>query len=201
MPHRKFTREETRGHELRAWDLRQRGWTQERIAQELGLERSSISRILSRLDQRFRATMREQVGELKSEQTAILRHIVAESMDAWERSKESAKSVTVKTEGQGAAEGKGKGSTVQQVKDQDGDTVYLDEARAALADIRKIWGADAPARTALTSPDGKEPWSAITPGPGFLEQLHAAGFFKELRRKLGLSPAGAPLPATESASP
>jgi hypothetical protein len=33
------------------------------------------------------------------------------------------------------------------LKDQDGDPRYLEQARQALADIRKIWGVDEPAQT------------------------------------------------------
>ena len=33
------------------------------------------------------------------------------------------------------------------LRDQDGDPRYLEQARQALADIRKIWGVDEPAQT------------------------------------------------------
>src|SRR5262249_51119734 len=81
--------------------------------------------------------------------------------DAWERSK-------------GAAGGSGVATT--SAEGQGGDVKYIAESRAALADVRKTWGADAPLKHSGTTPDGKQP-----AGPGLIEEM--APLLRQLRRR------------------
>lgn len=140
---RSIKKEQRREEERQIWAFRQRGWTQARIADELKLHVSTICRVLAKLSDRYLKEVLEDVGRVKVQQTLMLEHIVSESLDAWERSKEPARRATLK---KGAGEGNQNAET-QSVEEQIGDTVFLDSARAALADMRKIWGADAPVKT------------------------------------------------------
>lgn len=140
--------------ERRAWDLRQQGLTHERIAAELNLDRSTITKMLGRLSVRASKNMMEMVIEEKIGQIARLNHIVDEAMQAWERSKETAKTVRrqqadAAAQEEGDVEGsarKKKVTTTTLVQDQDGDPRYLDVAIKAMNEIRKILGLDAPAK-------------------------------------------------------
>lgn len=129
MPRHKYKPEEVAEHERRAWALRQRGWTQERIAEELKLTQRGVGVILARLSKRYLASLGNDVNRHRAQQTTRLEHILDEAMQAWERSRD--------------AEG------------SDGAVpAFLDQARGALADLRKLWGLDAPKRHELTGADG-----------------------------------------------
>ena len=131
-----------REHERRAWGLRQRGRTQEQIAAELQITQQAVSKILARVSDRYLKQVEAKVGRIKAQQTAQLEQIVSESMDAWERSKKPQRTLTTVT--RTGAEGQTSEQTTQQAVEQVGDVAYLDQARAALADLRKVWGIDAP---------------------------------------------------------
>ena len=163
----------TRQREELAWELSAQGLSERKIALELekaGLERitqQGVSAMLIRVEARALKEMAERVGGLKAKQTQALWHIYQEAMDAWRRSQQSAKSVTkhldggaVPPAGESGRPALGGGERVTtQIRDQDGDPRFLDQARAALADLRKIWGLDAPHKVAPTTPAGDRPFS------------------------------------------
>lgn len=144
-------REVLRERERVSWDLRQRGWTHERISVELNLERSTVSKILNRVSKRYNDHIIEAMAEERATQVARLNLIVDESMRAWERSK-AAKKLARKQ--QTGSSGSGTGSPVRssevvetRLEDRDGDPRYLDTAMKAMADIRRILGLDAPLKS------------------------------------------------------
>lgn len=127
-----------------AWELRCQGWTQTRIAQQLGVTQATISRDLKWASQRALADLTAVVEQTKREQVHQLERIADEALQSWERSKANYKSVskTVKgtrSDGEGTEE-----STTTKVEERAGDVRYLNTAMGALSDIRKILGADAP---------------------------------------------------------
>src|SRR3972149_847519 len=136
-------RETLREREARVWDLSSKMWTQERIAQELNLERSTISKMLKRLNERALKTVTDEVLAEKAQQVRQLKAVADEAMQAWERSKDSRKGV-VKKSSAGTSFRKGGDEVTTTVQDQDGDPRYLETAMKALADIRKILGLDSP---------------------------------------------------------
>ncbi len=136
-------REITRYREMRAWELRQQMWTQKRIADELGICHQAVSKILKRIDERFLAKADELIAEQKAAQTEQLRYIADEALQAWERSKRNAETVTTKETDNGT-------EVTTRVQGQYGDPRLLDQARGALADIRTLWGLDAPKRLDAT---------------------------------------------------
>lgn len=81
----------------KAWELRTRDWSEERIAAELEVSQSGVSRMLKRSADRLLTDMEGTILRYKAEQTRIHEHLVREVLEAWERSKEAAQSETRKS--------------------------------------------------------------------------------------------------------
>lgn len=144
--------------ELRAWSLRQQGYTQEQIAAELGVGSSAISRALSRLSKRYLDTMLAEIGEVKAQQIARLEHIASEAMAAWEASKKMRRSVTKRTTHhlvRARLDGTPTSFPLEDITansaEQTGDPRYLLVAMKAFEDIRAILGLDKPLLDSPTS--------------------------------------------------
>lgn len=105
--------------------MRQRGATYERIAKEVGITFGGVSKILERLHKRYVKNNLDQVERIRTEQICELSHIADEAFQAWERSKKK----------------------LEHNPDLDGDSKYLTVYLKAKEDLRKITGADAPAKT------------------------------------------------------
>ncbi|MGH7174013.1 MAG: hypothetical protein ACRELG_27390 [Gemmataceae bacterium] len=143
-----------RKREQVAFDLAVQGWTETEIAAELAKQglgevtQQAVSKMLIRVEQRTAKEMSGRVKGVKVQQTAALRKIYRDAMAAWEESKKPQKSLTTKHGPPGENGEMGKVKESQSVlRDQDGDPRYLEQARQALADIRKIWGVDEPVHT------------------------------------------------------
>lgn len=117
--------------EKRVWEMRMRGATYERIANEIGVTFGGVSKILQRLHKRYREKNMDSIEKMKFEQIGELSNIADEAYQAWERSKKSAS------------------------EDHEGDPRYLSVYIKAKEDMRKIVGADAPLKQELTGKDGK----------------------------------------------
>jgi hypothetical protein len=197
--------EKAREHERRAWDLRQQGWTHARIAAELGLERSAVTRILARVNKRVLKEMHAEVAAQKVEQSARLDFVIDEALQAWERSKKDAVKVTREwdtphrdqpDEAEAACDEPPE-TVVERVtherQGRDGDVRFLEQTRQALADQRKVWGIDAPAKVAPTTPDGQ---GEYTGGRWSDEELDAG--VRSILQRYGL--AGPPAEAGEGST-
>lgn len=122
-----------------AWDLCILGWTHKRIAEKLLVERSTVTKILQRVSTKAsQSLLKDSVAE-KMRQVELLKFIVDECMQAWERSKAQAQKVSKKTSKEGEA-------ITQTAEGQVGDVRYLAQAQSAMSDIRKILGLDHPLR-------------------------------------------------------
>lgn len=154
--HEPRTRIRTR--EIRALELATLGWSQHQIAADLGVSQAAISKLLKRVELRLLREMADQVERQKVRQTLRLEHIFTESMQAWEESKrDTTRRRQRKTESAGAS-----GGTLAEIvsENQHGDPRYLEEARKALADHRKVWGLDAPQQVNLRTP--RNPYETLT---------------------------------------
>ena len=107
--------------------------TQRDIAKQYRVSQPRVSQICKSVEQWLMPQLMEQIRELKTQHTARLQHLYHEAVIAWENSKtdeivrtESDDGVSVRT------------------RPRTGDAAYLREARAALGDIRDVWGANAP---------------------------------------------------------
>ena len=153
-----------------AWDLRCSGWTQERIAAQLGVSQATIHRDLKWAAERALGDLTEKVKQTKLEQVGQLERIVDESLQSWQASKNPEKMVSQrKRQAQSQVQGQAVDMPVEintRVTEQVGDRAFLSEARAAMSDIRKILGADAPLKVAPTDPTGEEPAVDVIILPG-----------------------------------
>lgn len=104
-------------NEARAFQLRKMGWTQDRIATEIGMSQQGVAKALKRITGRFYKDFMADVKAIKEEQVAQLEHIADESMQAWAKSK---------------------------VGGEAGDPRFLSSFMKAKEEIRKIVGADLP---------------------------------------------------------
>lgn len=147
--------------EMRALELSVQGQTQRQIAEELGVSQPAVSKILSRLEERY---AREVVGTLdrhRAKQTLRLEHQYSESMRAWAESKQDS-TIHRQRKGQGAA-GQAAASIAELVvENQHGDPRYLEQARKALNDIRKVWGIDAPQQLKVTAAPSSSAYDAMS---------------------------------------
>ena len=130
-----------RTRELRALELATEGWSQHQIAADLGVSQAAVSKILKRVELRILRELMETVERQKARQTIRLEHLFAEAMRAWTASKAD---MTRRRQRKTQGSGRDGGATMEVVvESQHGDPRYLEEARKALADHRKIWGLDA----------------------------------------------------------
>jgi hypothetical protein len=96
-----------------------------------------VSKILARVDQRVLLELAGSVQELKVQQAARLEYLYREAVDEWEPSKR-----TSVADHSAAAEPR-----------RHGDRRFLAEARALLADLRRLWGLDSPLKVETPATD------------------------------------------------
>jgi DNA-binding CsgD family transcriptional regulator len=143
--------------ELRIWTLLSDGKTPSAIARDVGIARQSVHRIIRRVERKYNQAIGATVERLKARQARTLWAVVDEATDAWERSKQPARRIRKETgrpggSRSGDSRGGGRGGrsdgrtdlTRTEVQSRVGDPRYLTEAREALADLRKLYGLDAP---------------------------------------------------------
>ncbi len=145
--------------ELRALELAILGWSQHQIADDLGISQPAVSKILKRIDTRILAELAGAVERHKVRHTQRLEYVFAEAMRAWTESKAD---TTRRRQRRSQGAGSGTGDTVAEVvvENQHGDPRYLEEARKALADSRKIWGLDAPQQLNVRAT--RDPYEGMT---------------------------------------
>lgn len=163
----------TRQREERAWQLNAEGHSHRAIARRLAEEglgavsQQAVSKMIRRVEVRALARMSQQVEGRKALQSARLEVVFCEAMAGWRRSQEDAKAARRKTVAASAPEvdddgepirgtGRpGRNEEVLELRGQVGDSAFLKTALQALADDRKLWGLDAPARRELSGPGGQ----------------------------------------------
>ena len=115
------------------WKLRTRGYSQSRIADQVGVGQQQVSKILKRLNNRFHKEIMDDIKSYKADQLAKHETIVEESMEAWFKSKEHGSKRRVKKDDK---------KQVSDYEDYFGNTQYLDTAMKAMEHQRKILGID-----------------------------------------------------------
>ncbi len=123
------------------------GMHQVDIAVEINKSQARVSQLISLLEEEWFAEYSVEQFRIKIQQTRVYEHIIREAMDAWERSKEDAETKKTSTKGKYPGDEE---ISVGQV----GNPAYLKTAMDAMADIRKIWGLDAPQVHELGAPGG-----------------------------------------------
>ena len=146
-----------RTRELRAMELTALGWSQPQIARDLGISQAAVSKILKRIETRQLREWAETLERHKVKQTLRLEHLFAEAIRAWHESKAD---TTRRRQRQTESDHGGASVAEIIVENQHGDPRYLDEARKALADHRKLWGLDAPQKVDLRA--SQDPYADMT---------------------------------------
>ena len=146
-----------RTRDARAMELATLGWSQQRIAADLGVSQAAVSKILKRVDERLLQDLRSTLERQKVRHTVRLEHLFTESIRAWDNSK-----ADTTRRRQRKTDGTGTGQTVAElvVENRHGDPRYLNEARKAMADLRKLWGLDAPQQVDLQTP--RNPYEGLS---------------------------------------
>lgn len=163
------------------WRLRtSKLWTYSQIVEHIEKEhgisvhKSTLKRRMDALSKKISKELDSHVRTVKFQQQETLEYIAAEALAAWERSKEPTKSVkqtkthVLPSRRKGDEQGEqdeqvaqGDGLTVMEtetetsIKELLGDTRYLDTAMKALADIRDIFGVNAPTKVDNQFSDGE----------------------------------------------
>lgn len=127
--------EKTLTNEEKAFQMRAKGFSQSRIAEELEMTQQGVSKALKRATERFAKAYLEDVKHIKDEQVMQLEYVASEAMEAWHESKKIRKSTRTKDKDSKKAQGE---KTTEQA--MFGDPRYLAEFRKAKADIREILG-------------------------------------------------------------
>lgn len=153
--------EVTRDREREAWSLRVQGWTQQMIADHLGVTQPAVWDMLQRTERKLAAQFKDRAEHIKLEQTEQLEWIATQALKQWHRScEDGVTEVTVKGKTTGTKGAKGeagdqsKAQVTRTVVGQSGNPALLEKALKAMADIRAIWGAEAPRKLEGSGPGG-----------------------------------------------
>lgn len=120
------------------------------IARDASVHHGTVCKAVHKVREWFRLTQIDEIVEIQNRHMGTLERVAREALTAWERSKEESVTDTTETDPEG------KVTTKRQVRYQCGDSAYLAEARAALGDIRKLFGVDKPLQIAVSHGGGDE---------------------------------------------
>ncbi len=135
----------------RAWSCEYRSISD--IARDAGVGRSACHEAVHRVKEWMKLYTFENILDFRHRQTETLQVVIREALEAWKKSKEIGvteefESVTVDGDD---PDGFPRDAIKTKRKEvhQCGGAGYLAEARAAMADIRDIWGVDMPKKLAI----------------------------------------------------
>src|SRR5688500_10405890 len=140
-------RSRVRLREVQVFEQILAGRTQHQIAAALDISQPAVSKIARRLEERLLADVAYKVDRQRAKQTMRLEFIYQEAIHAWHESKQEIQRRRQRRTGHGGADA----TTIAEVISENGhgDPRFLDEARRALADLRKVWGVDAPEQVSI----------------------------------------------------
>jgi predicted transcriptional regulator len=152
----RVTKEVSRDRGREAWRLRILGWTQQQIADELGVTQPTICDILKRKEAQLAQEFRDHAEAIKARQAEALWHIYRRAMEEFERSCLDAQKSQVVT---GRAKATEFGVIAlpdletTTVEGQAGNPALLAAAMKALSEFRAIWCPDT-AKQEVSGPGG-----------------------------------------------
>lgn len=112
--------------------------TQAQVAEKFtGIGRARVGQIAAKVDAWLAPQLMESVRSIKARHTQHLMVIFREAMRAWDDSKLESGQTSITEDDRGT-------STTTTTRSNVGNAAFLTQARQALAEIRQIWGADAP---------------------------------------------------------
>jgi hypothetical protein len=126
----------SRDLELHVWALLEKGQSPTKIAQEVGIARQSVHRIIRRVESWYGAEIFETVSRVKRRQARVLQIIVDEAMVGWARSvNEGARTVSAKWSSAQRREETSRTRTLTA-----GDPECLRVAMEGMRQIRELYG-------------------------------------------------------------
>ena len=141
-----------RHREQRVVTLSDQGWTQEAIADELGISQAAVSKILRRVDDRALRTLSTQVAYFKMRRARHLEYLSRESRRGWEQSKQE----RVQRRQTKVSRADGTPVVTQHVvSDEHPDPRMLDQARKAEEALADLYGLSVP--TPAPTPGSTDP--------------------------------------------
>ena len=132
-------------------DLYLKGWIQADIADELGVNQSTVSRDIKALQKDWLESALVDFNEAKSQELAKIDRLEREYWQAWERSCEDAETVTEKARASRGAEKPDSIEKTKQAKGQAGDPRFLNGVQWCIERRCKILGIDAPNKIGFES--------------------------------------------------
>lgn len=135
--------------EQQAVEMMLMGRTQLEIARRLDISQPAVSKILRRAFERLLASNEAAVEMERARQAMRLNYLYGESMEAWNKSKED----EVRRR-QRKSDGDGRSQVVAELvsENRHGDPRHLELARRVLADLRTLYGLNAPTELTVTAP-------------------------------------------------
>ena len=124
------------------------GQSQYQIASGVGISQPAVSKILRRLEDRQLADLGLKRDRQRAQQTMHLRFLYAQAMGAWQASQEDGER---RRQRKTSSRAGGGDQTVAELvsENRHGDPRFLETARRILADVRGLWGVNAPERLAV----------------------------------------------------
>jgi predicted transcriptional regulator len=196
-----LTKEQRAEARRKACSLRQRGWTEQRIADHLSLNQSTISRYLDQLTRKAVANLDARINREFLATLGIYDHTVDEALQAWERSKKPKRKAS-KRSGGAKGDGSSAESTTAETTERDGDPAFLTLALSASDRKRQLLALDerfAPPKADDDQVDGGA--SGMTVAEAILRQAEARDESFESDEAPGDAPTDEPdrtSPSTES---
>ncbi len=140
--------------EEKAWALRCKGWSQPRIAAELGIDQSSVARALQRATEKHHKAFMADIEGYKQNQAALIESAAFSALEQYMKSQQQLNIVEKSgrmIKGKFVEE---KSTTTVKKIDQYGDKGLLAMFYKGMEEARKIRGCDVPASN-KNHPDGK----------------------------------------------
>ena len=128
-------------------ELRLRGWSQQAIADHLGVAQKTISLDLKGIRRRWQKAVLEDFAQAQAEELQKIEQLEREAWTAWESSQKPAQSAVVV--------GDDKKKSRKTVKNQHGNPRFLQVVHDCIRSRRAILGLDAPRKLAATDAEGR----------------------------------------------
>lgn len=117
------------------------GWNQFQIADKVGTDRSTVSRDLKMLEQRWKKEAVDEIAALKARELIKINNLEREAYDAWEKSKSEKVTKAKKQSGQSES---ARIELSTKLEGTFGDKRYLDTVQWCIDRRCKLLGLDAP---------------------------------------------------------
>ena len=139
--------------EEKAWALRCKGWSQPRIAAELGIAQSSVARALQRATEKHHKAFMADIEGYKQNQAALIESAAFSALEQYMKSQQQLNIVEKTGRMKNGKFVEEKSTTTVKKIDQYGDKGLLAMFYKGMEEARKIRGCDVP--TGNKSADGK----------------------------------------------